>query len=224
MHQSEVWQLRAFGQGDQDLNINFYQPLRPQLITDILVACSQTDSSVQNWEEALWDLPVSKRLQALVKLVFNGGLDILEFKLHCKNEDCHEPFEISFTGDELISGFPNYNQESIQVELSDKNINLIRPTGQHQLQWLTRGYLDKPSAEFDMIRPLIASDEHDINISELDLEKINQALDDFDPMVNFSVSVKCPKCEQLDAHYLDLEHEMLKILGRQQRQQFMNIM
>ncbi len=221
--QSEVWQLRSFGQGDQDLNINFYQPSRPQLITDILGACSQTDVSPTDWEQALWALPVSKRLQALVKLVFSSGLEILEFKLHCQKEQCHDPFEISFTGEELISGFANYKQDSLQVKLGEQVVNIVRPTGQHQLQWLKRDYFDETSAELEMISSLIVSNDQDSTVDSKDIDKINQALDEFDPMVNFTVSVKCPKCGQQDAHYIDLEQEMLKILGRLQRQQLRDI-
>src|ERR1022692_1418888 len=78
--------LRAFGSEVSDLAVEFAGVERPWLVTRLLACCSQTGSGRPVPEPAIWELPVSTRIEAVVALAAATSARPLEWSVHRSEE------------------------------------------------------------------------------------------------------------------------------------------
>jgi hypothetical protein len=215
--------LRPFGVAEGDLQINFNQSPRARLVTELLQHCTAGVDGTPAADFFL-DLTVGKRIECLLKLAASGNRTGFEFKLKCADTACARELELDLTLDEIASLQRVADEaERITVELEQERLTLRKPLGRDQLSWLGATYADEDEAARAMIRTLASEDAESSvaaaaprEIGSEWLEVINQAMDDFDPLVNFNFSAECGECGDLSTRFLDLEELALSELRRAQ--------
>lgn len=215
--------LRPYGQHRDDLAINFQQPLRPQLETDLLAACTHDAQGSSLDPEFFWRWGVSDRTAGLLSLVALEIGPTLPLTLTCPQEGCQRVMEVAIALNALQQLQPEVALEAATVALGEQQIQVRRPTGQDQLTWLTQATQGDPPDLRTMLQSLIqtptSASQDDPLPTDLTsaLPALNQVLDDLDPLVNFSLAVTCPHCGQPSQPEIDLGAWALKILQRVQQ-------
>ncbi|HEY0545852.1 MAG TPA: hypothetical protein VGC91_10785 [Pyrinomonadaceae bacterium] len=197
--------LRPFGVAEADLAVNFNQAQRARLVTELLQHCTVNERDAPPRDFFL-DLTIGKRVECLLNLAAAGRKGAFEFKLVCADEICARELELELTLDEIAALQSEADANaSLSVELAEKKrLTLRRPSGRDQLSWLEASYADEAEAASEMIRTL--ADESAPREFEREwIEVINQAMDDFDPLVNFNFSAQCGECGHVSTRFLDLE-------------------
>ncbi|MGB3137134.1 MAG: hypothetical protein WBB18_10050 [Nodosilinea sp.] len=213
--------LRRYGQQVEDLEINFQQPLRPQLETDILTACLGDAQGHRLDPEFFWRWGVSDRTAGLLSVVALEMGPTLALMVTCPI--CQKMMEVALALDALHQLQPETAQDVATVSLHQKNLQVRRPTGHDQLTWLTQSTQGAPPDLQTMLHSLLVapSPEDSSNPLPTDLASVlpalNQALDDLDPLVNFSLEVTCPHCGQPAQPDIDLGSWALRSLQRVQQ-------
>jgi len=213
--------LRPFGLYESDLEVDFNQPLRPFLVTDILECCTREVQGGAVKSDFFWRLPVGKRIECLLALAYlETGTDF-PFTFRCLNEECGVELEIEISVAEIAAQQEEaYATEWIAVDLENEQWTLRRPTAGDQREWLNRKFADEPSAVKAMVRTLLVDETGKeatggANLSNL-VHAVNQAMDEHDPLVNFSVAIKCSSCGTEYSLEIDLEEISLRQLRRAQ--------
>ncbi|MCK5243290.1 hypothetical protein KAR34_12650, partial [bacterium] len=211
-----VLYLHAFGNRAGDIDIHFDLSNRPQLITDILVNCCQAKDDIP---EVIWSLPISSRLKALLLLVEENTPRPWIVKHQCKQ--CQEVMEFSFETAELMKLIDEHNQAQIKVPINDSQLILQRPCGYHQRDWQAKDFHTEQAATMGIIQSLAVDPLPDQFWDEsLDNElvaKIEAVMDEFDPIINYSIITTCPFCEQEQQISIAWEEECLNRLKRKQQ-------
>lgn len=219
--------LRPFGTDERDLAVDFDATPRPVLVTQILELCAERrdDGDAGGGEESpggdfFWELTVGERTGALLALADEGaGVYVA---LRCPAEGCGQELELEISLEEL-GGLQrrHADAERAPVRFGDATLHLRRPRGRDQLAWLRRDFADAREAGREMLTTLAAEGERagelfDASGGEL-ARAVGEAMEEFDPLVNFSLRVRCHFCGAEAAHALDLEEYALSRLRRAQR-------
>jgi sarcosine oxidase delta subunit len=219
----KLW-LRPFGLYEQDLEIDFLQEARPCIVTRILECCTRSTARDENLDSSFfWNLTVGKRIEGLLIIAALDGQRDASFQLRCLNKACHEELELELTLEEMAELQRRANDtEQFTVSYGEESFLMRRPTGNDQLLWLKSSYAGEAVAVREMIRALVLDDEEAASIRNdwIDDECvriINEAIAEVDPLVNFSLQVRCPFCEEQKEYELDLEELSLRRLWRAQR-------
>ncbi|HLL70136.1 MAG TPA: hypothetical protein VK363_01810 [Pyrinomonadaceae bacterium] len=222
--------LRPFGISEDDLEVSFNGQPRPHLITQVIAACTVGAGGGQPLEpDFFWSLPVGKRIECLLAIAASGdGAEEIVIPLRCLEEACAQPLELELSLPEIVS-LQNQTDEAerFTVRRGDEQLYVRRPTGSDQLAWLSARFADEAAAFGAMIGALVsaqeagASDAADAAAvgAKIDGEwigAIEEAMEEFDPLVNFSLSVRCPFCEAEHEHEIDLEELALRRLRQSQ--------
>lgn len=220
---------RPYGTQAEDLDIDFNQPLRPQLETQLLSCCLQGADGNTLAPDFFWQMGVSQRIAKLLNIVALSEGSCFDFMLSCPQETCQETMSIEIDFDSLYR-LQQAAYEETAVVLKKHALCVRRPTGQDQLNWLTQP--DSEKGLQTMLQALLVSPDvnPDINLIQvsqpettdeqlsLALPALNQALDQLDPLVNFTLSVTCPHCDRTTQSDLDLGAWALEKLRRSQQQ------
>ncbi len=213
---------RRYGLGLEDLEIDFQQPLRPQIETDILAACTRDAQGHRLNPEFFWRWGVSDRTAGLLSVVALELGPTLALTVTCPS--CQQVMEVAIALDALHQLQPEVAQEVATVSLNQQDLQVRRPTGQDQLTWLTQAAQGDPPDLQTMLHSLLVTQHSEESLSDSlpeDLNPVlpalNQALDDLDPLVNFSLAVTCPHCGQLAQPEIDLGAWALRSLRRVQQ-------
>lgn len=215
--------LRRYGQRQDDLAIDFQQPLRPQLETDLLAACTHDAQGRSLDPEFFWRWGVSDRTAGLLSLVALEIGPTLPLTITCPQASCQQVMEVAIALDALHQLQPEAAPEVATVSLGKEQLQVRRPNGQDQLTWLAQATQGDPPDLRTMLQSLIQTPNSDDRVEPLPpdltpvLPALNQALDDLDPLVNFSLAVICPHCGQPSQPEIDLGAWALKILRRVQQ-------
>jgi hypothetical protein len=218
--------IRPFGISGNDLDIDFNQKLHPVLVTQILHCCT-TDTNGEAPDQAFfWELTVGKRIECLLAIATAGGTSDLFIYLRCLNQSCRQEMEVEVSIDELVALQHRTDDiDHFMVKIGDTSFPIRRPTGCDQLEWLKSSFTDEDAAIKAMIRTL-ALDEGSILLDQEGqlpdewVQTINIAMGEFDPLVNFNLSVHCPYCEKESQYEIDLEDILLSRLHRAQQHLF----
>jgi hypothetical protein len=213
--------LCPFGRDAGDLNISFRQELRPLLITQIL-ACSTRDAEGRALDaEFFLSLPVGTRIECLLAIATTGGRAALFIPLSCKS--CALAVEVELTLGEIgeLQG-RHGGEERFKVCLGTEELWVRRPTGGDQLEWLTRRFVDGDEALRAMAGTLVLDEARApggaLHLDGAWARALDEALDEFDPLVNYRLLVCCPECGAEDVHEVDLEGLALVKLRQSQQQ------
>lgn len=211
--------LRPFGLYESDLNVNFNQR-RPLLVTHILECCARDARGGRVEQDFFWRLTVGKRIECLLTLLPSGDGPEIPIVLRCPNQPCGQELEIEISLEEIaaLQG-QAYATEHVVVPLENEKLALRRPTGSDQLAWLKSKFADEEAAVTAMLRTLLLGDAEAVpgeTPRDEWLQSIEQAMEEHDPLVDFSLLVQCPSCGTEDLFEIDLEELSLRRLRQTQ--------
>lgn len=210
--------FRPFGISEDDLEIDFTHPNIPTLITRLLFQCCAEKKEVVS-AELFWNLTVGKRLECLLCIANAGKADGFLFQFKCANEICRQ--DLAF--DLLLSEIAQMQQKTDEVELvsvsiAEENFYLRKPLGRDQIAWQSEIYVDEIKTARTMIRSLRVKDEKPIEcLDDEAIAVISEAMDEFDPLINFTCKVTCPDCGLVNDYEVDLTSFALNELQKAQR-------
>lgn len=215
--------LRSFGTTVMDLEANFNQPYRPYVETQVLECCTFSSKGIPPDRSFFWHLEVSKRTECLLLLSTLGDSTEFTVTLRCSNPECREPIEIELSLEELMDLQRQAQVHPfVEVRLGDQTFRLRKPSGLDQRMWLEQDYADETSTVQAMIQTLLL-DPHPAQLDRLWLgqngwvEAFNQAMEERDPLVNFSLRANCPYCETQRTYAIDLGAMALQRLRNAQQ-------
>lgn len=213
--------LRPFGHFENDLEVDFHQNVCPHLVTQILACCARDKNGDTPDQTFFWNLTIGKRIECLLTIATLGNSSDLSVRLPCLNEVCKEQMEIDISLESLFSLQQQQNDDNdhVMIQIGDERIPVRKPTGSDQIEWLKRSFTDKDEAVKAMIQTLMskpASFNQEYPISDEWISTLDSTMEDYDPLVNFSLSVRCPFCEKQGNYELNLEALSLQKLHEAQ--------
>jgi hypothetical protein len=209
--------LRPFGLFEDDLDIDFNNESRPQLVTQILECCTRVRQGRITDQAFFWDLTIGKRIECLLNIATLESSSVLSVGVRCLNEACQEQMEVDISMSEFASlQNQNGDADDFMVQVDNKNLRIRKPTGRDQIEWQKLSLPDEDATARAMIRTLILEVEYD-EIPDTWVQAISETMEEVDPLVNFGLLTYCPNCGE-ECHYeLDLERLSLRELHRIQR-------
>lgn len=213
--------LRPFGYYENDLKVDFNQPLRPFLITDILECVTRRVSGGEVQPDFFWRLQVGKRIECLLTLATADTDREISSTFRCVNDECGLELEVELSAEEVASQQNEaYETARVPVPVANGTVALRRPTGNDQREWLKSRFADQATALKSMIRTLLideAGEEVIENASSGELvPALERAMEAHDPLVNFNLTVRCSSCETESLLEIDLEELSLQRLRQAQ--------
>ncbi len=208
--------LRPFGIEKSDLGIDLAESDTPGLVTRILKECAAGAGSGIS-ADLFYELSVSKRLECLLVLAAKSSGTALSFPFRCAG--CGLELELELTLDEIAEQQREADLiETVEVMIRDKIFTIRKPTGRDQESWSGRVFADEKAAIGAMIGTLMTMPGEWETLEAADLDRINEALDEADPLVNFLCRVACADCGEPNEFLIDLCDTALGILARLQKQ------
>ncbi len=214
--------LRPFGIDESDLEVDFSRPPGPALVTDILECCTTVRDGRSADRNLLWALQVSTRIEWLLRIISLSGAFDAALLMKCLNEACGETVEVELSLDDFL-GLQRDPTDFISVDCEEQTLDLRKPNGLDQLGWATNEFESERAAIETMVQTLIVSDDDSQrvrDISSLDddaLLTIDRAMQESDSLVDFSLEVVCPYCEEKSEFDLDLQELAIGHLKQLQR-------
>jgi hypothetical protein len=190
---------RRFGTRADDLQVDLAAP-RPHAITGVLACCVAPAGD----REALWDLPVGKRIERLLEVAALDGATDFDVDLRC--QACGGSFEVTLAAEELLEAGRAADRDVVEAGPA----RFRRPTGRDQLRWLGRAYPDEATLVRDMAATL-ALDEVPVSLAA-----VESALDEADPLLRAPVTAACPECGHRAEYETDPAGMALARLARAQ--------
>lgn len=218
--------LRPPGLRETDLEVDFRQPRRPMLVTNLLRNYTETENGGIRDEAFFWDLDVGTRIEALAVIALTGTGSQLELQLRCARETCGEQMEMDLSMQE-IAGM-NRKSQSLEtrdgvfaIPIDKKNFFFRKPTGRDQLEWLdaSPSFRDETTALEAVIDRLWVRDGTGPSLSRAPqwLAAVDDGMKEIDPLVHLELTVFCPACNHKNVYPLDLEALLLQRLKRIQQ-------
>lgn len=217
--------LRPFGIDERDLEVDFSQPSRPALVTDILERCATVANGSSPDRKLLWELQVGIRIECLLRIISLRGAFEVVLPMRCLNEACSEMVEVELSLDELL-GSQGDRSELISIDCGEQTIELRRPRGLDQYAWSTREFESNRAAIESMVETLVvqgtdsSGQENPSSPPSFDDEvlfAIDRVMQESDSLVSFVLNVVCPYCESQSEFELDLESLSIERLRHSQR-------
>jgi len=208
--------LRRFGIAEGDLGVDFSSPNRAVLVTRVLELC--TVDPLESLPDRIYDeLSIGNRINCLLLLATGGPDRALNLVYKCAG--CGEELEIEITLGELSALQREADLvETVGVEINGRRTEFRKPIGRDQQDWSRMVFHDERDAAAGIIGTLaVTPDFMESNVLE-SLDAIEEALDEADPLVNFSFSVRCEECGELNEYPVDLLETALGMLNRAQNQ------
>jgi hypothetical protein len=209
--------LRSFGADMRDLAVEFAGMQRPCLVTNLLTRCAQTLSGAPPPEHVIWELPLSSRIQAILALSAAHSARPLAWRVRCHQPGCGAEGELELELAELEAFAARANSAKlVPLGIGNRKVWLRRPTGWDQRQWLEQGSELAPVAASLLVNPSFEELQADgIDLGQIG-DSIDQAMDEYDPLVGFHLNVVCQECGRPTAQAPDLLAAALDRLWRVQ--------
>ena len=208
--------FRRFGILQEDLAVDFSTSDRARLGTELLDLCVEDPFAVLPPEFFL-SLSIGKRIECLLFLATGSTGASLSFPFNCR--ECGEELELELSLGELSDlQKASDHLDEIAVEISGRAITLRKASASDQAEWSTLVYDDEYQAAAGIVTRLADEDVLPDRLGKRDLEAIEQALDEADPLVNLGCRVDCPVCETANDREVDLFETAVQMLERQQEQ------
>jgi hypothetical protein len=213
--------LRPFGVDERDLYVDFKQPCRPALVTDIVECCATATNGSRPDRNLLWELDVSSRVECLLRIISLGGAFAQPLPLRCLNEACGETIEVEVSLDDFLE-VRDDQSSPLTIDCDGQTFKLRRPNGLDQLHWGRTQFESERSAIEAMVETLIVPDDslprdHKLSLDANTLSTVERLLQESDSLINFTIEVVCPYCENTSELELDLEVLAIEYLHRSQR-------
>jgi hypothetical protein len=207
--------LRRFGVEENDLEIDFAASDTPALITRIIHQCA-AGLEGSALARLLPDLSVGKRLECLLVLA-SGSEGSYSFPFSCAG--CGKEIELELTLDDISAQQRKADLlETVGVEIEGRRAEFRKPTGRDQENWGRMIFRDEQEAARAIFGTLTVSPVKWEALEEEDFGRIEEALHEADPLVNFVCHVTCEECGQQNEFPIDLCDAALGLLHRIQKQ------
>ncbi|HTB80757.1 MAG TPA: hypothetical protein VK717_07710 [Opitutaceae bacterium] len=173
---------------------------RPALVTALLLAFLTKPDGTPVEPVEVWNLPVSTRHLSLVRIsTALDHTDTFALQLRCPHDDCRELLEVPLAIAALTA---LHDEHAAQKNLAmpgdgTATSTLRRPTGDDLRRWRAAG---ESIAHHAMLRDLVLAGE-----TPADPDPLTEALEAFDPLLAFTLSLTCPSCGRSADHLVDLE-------------------
>jgi hypothetical protein len=208
-----IFAVRTAGWERALLSCHFASPDQPAVVTALLAAFLTAPDGAPLESLELWNLPVSTRHLALVRIAaMLEGTDTLTLRLRCPHVGCRELLEAPLALAALTAVHDEHAaQETLAfVPATSASLRVRRPTGEDLRRWRVAGPADESAAQRAMLCDLVLGGEVPENIAP-----IADAFQSFDPLVAFVFTTTCPACQRSAEHALDLEELALARLREQ---------
>jgi predicted nucleic-acid-binding protein len=213
--------FRDFGWCANDLQADFDQADRPELVTQILAGCALNQDGVSPSADRFWEASVGKRVQCLLTIALSGQMQAL-CCVQCTAQGCGESMEIDMD----LAEIGELQQEAdaincIMIETQNRKIKLRKPSGIDQRRWLKQSYRTEQEVVASIIETLVCDDETrkqaraDLITDDM-VHAVNKAMKTADPLIDMVFSVCCPNCGRQGSYSFDLEEYALKKLKKAQ--------
>jgi hypothetical protein len=218
--------IRPFGGSPRDLAVDFRLARRPQLITELLSLCCHAANGQAADQDLFLNTPVGMRIEALLVVATLTDANPFSWRVRCGSASCGQESEFELSADEILSpGEGQREMETTPFTIGAVEGVLRRPTGIEQMAWLT------DSAELQceaMLRSILVRPPLEELLAEGEsLESIalaiDEAMDSFDPLLGFHLSVVCPHCGIATDIFPDLAGVALERLSRAQHAVIENV-
>lgn len=208
--------LRRFGIFEGDLGINFASANRAALVIRLLESCAVDPAGILP-DGFFRELSIGKRIECLLVLAAGGPAMALGFPFKCAG--CGEEIELELTLREIseMQGEADLI-ERVGVDIGGCQMEFRKPTGRDQEMWGKMIFSDERDVAAGMIGTLAALPGSFEALQPDELSAVEEALDEADPLVNFSCRVSCGECGELNEHEIDLMETALGMLNRAQNQ------
>lgn len=208
--------LRRFGIVESDLAINFHAENSAALVTKLLEQCTVT-SDAKLSTDFFRRLSIGKRLECLLTLAAGEKRMPFAFQFNCGG--CNAELEIELTLDEIAAIQREADMiELVNVDVRGEPVAFRKPTGEDQQRWAATVLRDEKQATRAIVHSLAISSDRRIRLRAKDVDTIDEAMNDADPLVNFQCRVHCGECGEANEFFVDLCEVALDILARQQKQ------
>jgi len=189
--------MRAFGTSTADLGVTFQSARQPELTTELLALCCRTAGDAPVDRQLLLQVPIGMRTEALMTLASLSDPSPFCWQARCASPECGLQIEFELTLDQIVSlEDERREQQNWMTEICGTEVLLRHPTGLDQAEWLAfppaiqceamlRSIIVQPSLE-----EMLAKGESLESLSSA----LDEAMDEFDPLVGFHLSVVCPHC------------------------------
>ncbi|QQZ39408.1 hypothetical protein IF690_15160 [Pseudomonas sp. SK3(2021)] len=206
MHQPPL-NVRPFGQA-VDLDLDFSDADRPELVTRLLGQCSEHGDPAFWWSQ-----PVSARTSALLRLVAaTEQAEALSFTARCTQVACGEMFEFELPLHGLVVGADETTPIRVLLD-GQRVVTLRRPTGGDLRQWRAA----RPASRAEAVRMMLDTLLLDGQVRPRDEARLAESIAAADPLVAFAVSCNCPACGATNEVPVDLDATALARLGAHQQ-------
>lgn len=208
--------MRRFGIYENDLVIDFAGSDTPALITRILEQCA-IDPEGSLPAGIFRELSIGKRLECLLGLAAGGPEAVLSFPFKCGG--CGEEIELELTIGEISARQHEADLiETVEVEIKGESTAFRKPSGRDQENWAGMVFRDEREAARAMICTLTVTPVGWEALDADDLDRIDEAMDEADPLINFRCHVACGECGEQSEFLIDLCDTALGMLSRLQQQ------
>lgn len=213
---AQALKFRPFGTEEGDLAIDFSSAAEsPWLVTQILRQC--TVSANENLPPDFFqEMSVGKRLECLLRLA--AGDEHKEFSFPFKCGSCGSELELDLTLEEIAGQQREADSSGqIEIEIAGEKFVFRKPRGADQENWHRQIFSDESAAAKEMLGSLqIFPNAPPESLSDEVFSLIEAAMDEADPLVNFSCTVSCFECRAANLFEIDLYHFALGELRRRQ--------
>ena len=197
---------RPFGQA-VDLDLDFGQADRPGLVTALLAQCGERGDPAFWWAQS-----VGRRTAALLRLVaLTEQRDDISLSARCVGAACGESFEFELPLRSLPGGAAGAGPLRVQLD-DERMLTMRRPTGEDLRRWRAA----QPASRAEALRLMLDSLVLGGQAGPEDEAVVSASIAAMDPLVDFTVSCRCPACGASNEVAVDLEALTLALLlGRQ---------
>jgi hypothetical protein len=195
--------MRPFGCA-ADLDLDFGQADRPGLVTALLTQCAQNRDAAFWWAQ-----PVGERTAALLQLVAaTEQRDEVPLNSRCA-DGCGETFEFVLP----LCTLPRSDSATVEIRLGEERVlTMRRPTGDDLRRWRAAQPASRAEAFHLMLDSLVLEGHAEPE----DEAALSASFETMDPLVDFTVSCRCPGCGAAHDVAVDLESLALASLARRQ--------
>jgi hypothetical protein len=193
--------LSGFAVRVADLDVDFGGE-QSLAVTTLLAACSGAPA------ELFWELTLGKRIEALLEVALRSGIDELSVSFPCPA--CGQLMETPLPLTALLEQQRAVGDATtVSVVLGERTLFLKLPTGADLRRWSEGVSADRMMRELASLGPEEIPPEW--------AERIQAALSQVDPLVDFRFTTECPDCHAPVERPVDLESSLVAQLATLQR-------
>jgi hypothetical protein len=223
--------IRGFGYSLQDLNINLDGMFSPYVVTKVLECCMMQNNGAALDQSFFWNLTIGKRIECLLTVVSLSDISELFLEIGCGNPVCRKQIQIELSIGDLIDYQHTADRvDKVDILIDDEPMSFRKPTGFDQLKMLKMSGKEDRYALLKKFIELLSIDSGKVGgqntialLSSDVLNAVDNALSDADPLINFSISIRCPYCDKDGIYEVKLEEFVHQKLYQVQLNLLINI-